>query len=138
MWPPQPRTLPPDVTEGDSANSAGTSAPALESLLERWRLLTLEEGDAIRRGDWRAVRDSQASKRALQPLMDQIRSHRIPAAPSRLDAILRLEQGNLELLATVRQMAEREREALERSRLNLTRLQRSYVAPSTFVWESSA
>ena len=118
--------------------SSQASAPSLDALLERWQALTLEEGDAIRRGDWPAVRDSQASKRALQPMMDQIRSNRIPAAPSRLDAILRLEQGNLELLATVRHMAEREREALERSRLNLTRLQRSYVARSTPVWATSA
>lgn len=137
MWPPQPPTLPPEAS-GEEPAVSGESASNLDSLLERWIALTVQEGDAIRRADWSGVREAQASKRALQPLMDQIRSHRIQPKSSRIDSILRLEQGNLELLATVRQMAEREREALERSRLNLTRLQRSYVARSTPVWETSA
>ncbi len=137
MWPPQPPTLPPEAP-GEEPAVSGESASDLDSLLERWIALTVQEGDAIRRADWSGVRDAQASKRVLQPRIDQIRSLRVQANPARLDSILRLEQGNLELLATVRHMAEREREALERTRLNLTRLQRSYVARSTPVWETSA
>ena len=110
----------------------------MDALLERWLELTVREGDAIRRADWARLGELQASKRTLQPLLDLARS-RVPSGRfANLEPIRRLERTNLDLLVSVRRIAESERDGLQQSRRNLSRLQRSYVARSTSVWETSA
>ena len=116
----------------------GNEVTAVDALLERWLELTIREGDAIRRADWPQVGELQALKRTLQPLLDLARS-RVPEGRfTNLEPIRRLERTNLDLLVSVRRIAESERDGLQQSRHNLSRLQRSYVARSTSVWETSA
>ena len=116
----------------------GALETSVDAILERWLELTFQEGDAIRRADWVRVGEIQACKRKLQPLLELARSRTPDGQYPNLEPIRRLERDNLELLATVRRLAESERDTLQQSRRNLSRLQRSYVARTTPVWETSA
>lgn len=116
---------------------AAASGPTLESLLARWVEWTGREGDGIRSGDWVAVAEAQSAKRALQPLLEQARESR-PGRMPESESFLALERRNLKILGEVRHMAELERDRLDRSRLTLAQLQRSYVARTEPVWECSA
>ncbi len=116
----------------------GAKETSVDAILERWLELTVREGDAIRCADWVQVGEIQASKRTLQPLLELARTRTPDGQYPNLEPIRRLERNNLDLLATVRRLAETERDALQQSRRNLSRLQRSYVARTTPVWETSA
>ena len=129
MWQESPQSSEPNL---------GAVEPSVDAILERWLELTFREGDAIRGADWVQVGEIQASKRNLQPLLELARTRTPDGQYPNLEPIRRLERSNLELLATVRRLAESERDTLQQSRRNLSRLQRSYVARTTSVWETSA
>ena len=129
MWQESPQSSEPNL---------GAVEPSVDAILERWLELTFREGDAIRGADWVQVGEIQASKRNLQPLLELARTRTPDGQYPNLEPIRRLERSNLELLATVRRLAESERDTLQQSRRNLSRLQRSYVARTTPVWETSA
>lgn len=118
--------------------NSGQWDTSVDAILERWLELTVREGDAIRCGDWVQVGEIQGAKRKLQPLLDLARTRTPDGRYPNLEPIRRLERTNLDLLATVRRLAESERDVLQQSRRNLSRLQRSYVARTTSVWETSA
>ena len=129
MWQESPQSAEPNL---------GALETSVDAILERWLELTFREGDAIRRADWVQVGEVQACKRNLQPLLELARTRTPDGQYPNLEPIRRLERDNLELLATVRRLAESERDTLQQSRRNLSRLQRSYVARTTPVWETSA
>ena len=129
MWQESPQSAEPNL---------GALETSVDAILERWLELTFREGDAIRRADWVQVGEVQACKRNLQPLLELARTSTPDGQYPNLEPIRRLERTNLELLATVRRLAETERDSLQQSRRNLSRLQRSYVARTTPVWETSA
>jgi hypothetical protein len=115
---------------------------ALIELYKQWRGWTEAEGEAIRLAAWTRVDQCQAAKTKLQPLIAHAseQAHRDAADPPSqvesneaffrgiLNELIQLERGNLELLASHRQRAEREKESLNRVSRNLRQLHRSYVA----------
>lgn len=115
-----------------------------------WEQFTQSEGDAIVRADWPGVSEYQKNKQELQrqiiQLTDAARAESVEAGldTKRFETDLRqivnrliaLENRNSELISERRQSAELQRAELDQTSRNLRRMQKSYVQPSTAVWQS--
>ncbi len=117
---------------------------------QSWETLTQDEGAAIERGDWQGVNACQKSKQELQRriilLTDVARAESVEAGTDlkifdkdlrqMVNSLISLETKNSELLAQRRQTAELQRAELDQTSRTLRRMQKSYVAPATSVWQS--
>lgn len=113
----------------------------LSALYQRWRELTLEEGQAIDAGEWPLVELCQAAKSRLQPRIVEI-SQRLDLATHEtlfrpvVEELMELERRNRHGLESRRQASELERQNLDRSCRQLRQLHRSYVPASRAAWQS--
>jgi len=113
----------------------------LAGLYEQWRRWTEAEGEAIRNGAWSQVTQCQEAKLQLQPQIaraaEQVQREAAPSTkpddltelPFRdfVNELIELEHRNLELLASQRQRAGREKDSLDRASRNLRQVHRSYA-----------
>lgn len=112
-------------------------------LFSEWRRLTESEGASIQAAAWEEVLRVQETKKRLQSEILEAEHRSAPwSAADRetrrvlVSELVLLELRNLDWLGQQRTEAEAERAALEKSRLDLRRLHRSFVPPSGGVWQS--
>jgi len=113
----------------------------LTELYEQWRRLSQEEGRAIDDADWEQVAQCQSGKSSLQPRIAEL-SERLEAAVhetrfrSVVEPLMEMERSNQGRLREQRQLAERQKQQLDRSRRQLRQLHQSYVPPARTNWQS--
>lgn len=123
---------------------------ALAAACQEWRQLATAEGEAIRSLDWSLVATCQAALAELQTRLTQLHhtaktewanlghtSHSREAELKHTVAnLVKLEQANLALLAGTRLALQHDLDALDQTRQNLKRIQRSYTTTQPAVWHS--
>jgi hypothetical protein len=122
----------------------------LLALYQRWRELTLAEGEAIRAWDWPAVEQAQSAKQELQQtiatatesLRAECTRHGVNAGKLTQEfqgvvaQLLDQEAGNSNALAAARQQAQTGLRQLDSAHRNLRQLQKAYVAEPEAGWQS--
>lgn len=117
--------------------------PSVDTLLAEWRRLTESEAQAIEARAWDRVLQLQRAKADLPPALDAaVAGEATSSDPvaadraARLRELFRLEQRNREAVDRCRRVAESDRGELERSRLQLRRLHRSFVGAPEAAWQT--
>jgi hypothetical protein len=108
----------------------------IAAILKRWLEMTHAENQAIRAGDWPALRKTQEAKAILRETLGQVIEKWKSASPeearSRLfrdevAKLLSLETRNSDLLAARKRQAEEKKVLLEQALYNLRRIRSSYA-----------
>jgi hypothetical protein len=117
--------------------------PAQEfpALLDQWRQLSEEEGNAISSGAWTQVEHFQSAKARLQPRITEVTQRIEPGvfqAQFRplLDELMQLERRNSSLLEQKRSVAQEQERSLDRTQRNLRQIQKSYTPKVRTHWHS--
>lgn len=124
--------------------------PELAELFQTWRQLSEAEARAIQLDAWPQLEQLQAAKLALQPRIDaataQVRTKLArQTAEAReherlfrnmAEELMRLEERNLDLIASRRQAVLAQRELLDQAANNLRHVHRSYAPRPTAHWQS--
>jgi hypothetical protein len=118
-------------------------------LYEEWRVLSEEEGHAIKFAAWSQVDQCQDAKRELQDKIIQaadmqkyarcrsLDQEQIPReAREQLAHLITLELRNQELLNTQLRKAQKQKAILDKSQQNLRQVHRAYVSERNPVWNS--
>jgi hypothetical protein len=117
----------------------------IAAILKQWLEMTHAEAQAIRSGDWAALRNVQAGKSQLrQPLAESIAQWRAAdpadaaADPFRAEVsqLLALETQNGNLLAARKHRAHQKKRLLEQALFNLRRVRSTYAKPARTVLNS--
>jgi len=113
----------------------------LTALYEQWRCLSREEGRAIDDADWDQVAQCQSGKTGLQPRIAELSQRPEVAAHetqfrSVVEPLMEMERSNQARLGEQRELAERQKQQLDRSSRQLRQLHQSYVAPARTNWQS--
>jgi hypothetical protein len=111
----------------------------IAAILKRWLEMTHAESQAIRSGDWAALRKIQAAKAELRPSLGQAIEQWRAANPAQAAAdpfraeiteLLALETQNGHLLAARKHRAHAKKRLLEQALFNLRRVRSSYTKPA--------
>jgi DNA anti-recombination protein RmuC len=118
-----------------------TATEELNALYKQWRRLTQTEGDAIRLAAWSQVDQCQHAKAQLQPRISEVASRIETDSHERLfrpvvDELIQLEQQNREVLQAHRQVAQQQKEELDKASRHLRQIHRSYVPLAAAHWQS--
>lgn len=112
-------------------------------LFAEWRRLTECEGASIQAAAWDEVLQVQETKKRLQTeILDAEHASAPWSAADRearrvlVSELILLELRNQDWLGSRRAAAEAERASVEKSRLDLRRLQRSFAPQPSGVWQS--
>ena len=116
-------------------------ADELGELYGQWRVLTVQEGDAVDRSAWAEVDQCQAAKARLQPRIVEVTGRvevavRTTRFRSVLDELIELENRNASLLQQRRREAQSAIGDLDRSCRSLRQIQRSYLPRARQNWQS--
>ena len=117
-----------------------TTQEDLGVLLERWRDLTEQEGEAIRAGAWSNVAAFQSCKQSLQATITGAAAlsaqNTSPWVRESVAQLIVLERKNVDLIADQRRFAELERAEMDRSSRNLRQVRQSYARTEASHWQS--
>jgi hypothetical protein len=113
----------------------------LKELYAQWRVLSEQEGVAIRRAGWLEVDQAQSSKNRLQARIVEV-TQLIDPVPLELefrsvvDGLIELERRNAAWIEAQRHETQAEVGACDRSARSLRQLQRLYIPPARQNWQS--
>jgi plasmid stability protein len=122
----------------------------LRSLYEQWRLLTEQEGTAIRAADWTRVGECQSEKKRLQPhiqkadedLEEELRTRGATRKALEkefravVQELIRREGENDRELAAQRGIAEEKRQELHQASRQLRQVHQAYAPGKPALWHS--
>lgn len=114
-------------------------ADPLFRLYGEWRSLTQAEGDAIEGAAWDHLLMLQQAKERLQSEIEVAEkiggAGRNPAIAGILKELIHMETENRERLANLRETAQNDKAAMDRSRFDLQRLHKRLVVPPFTGWQ---
>jgi len=117
----------------------------IATILKQWLEMTHAESQAIRSGDWAALRNIQADKSKLRlPLSQSVERWRAEEPPqattdpfrAEVTQLLALETQNGNLLAARKHRAHEKKRLLEQALFNLRRVRSTYTKPERQVLNS--
>jgi len=114
----------------------------IASLLRQWLIQTRQESDAIQAGDWAALRQIQAGRAELRPVLTEVTERWRAENPAEFDLtafsqdlarLLAMESHNVQLLVARRRKTQERKALLEQALYNLRRVRSSYGQPAQAV-----